>query len=158
MGFGFLMRFPVTFAPALHQTNKPSLAQKESELRVLSSQEGPMLNVADSCGGRSGAWEEAGVGLSGPGRRQIPERLPRRQERGWSRCTAPHPVPAAPPRTQAARRPALAARAHGEQDSGRVRARCPGQELCVSAPRRAINTWVPLPRSLRLEGSLPAQS
>lgn len=90
--FGFVTQYLVTYALALHQANNLWL-RKKPKLRVLSSQRGPMLNVADSC------WPaQRGQGGGGGGRGPLlawaPGRFLSGFQRGSSRAglDAPHPT------------------------------------------------------------------
>lgn len=126
---GFVTKFPVTYAAALQQTNKPSLAQKTRRVGILCSkgtnvERGRQLRGVTARPGRRRAPAARGLGFG-----QIPEPLPR----GWSGAGLDAPHPTLHRRHRCGPAPCLPG-IGSTAACGCVCAHCPGQEPSVSAP------------------------
>lgn len=145
---GFVTKSPVTYAPALRRANPPPSARKETRTMGTVCARGASVE-------RGGQLRAARRGLGGGGRGQIPEPGPGGQERGWPRCTPPHPAPAerlgpGPPR------PHPASHAHWERRGGRGRA-LRGAGAFRLSPTLVYNTRAPPRRGPDSEPSRLAQ-
>lgn len=144
----------VTYAPAFHQTNKPSQAQKETRtlgifcLRITDSERGGQLRAGALGPGRRRAQVAPGLGSGRFLNRFQGDRSGAGLDAPHSACSAASDSEARGPAPRRPRTLGAGLRA--------CLSRYPGQELSVSAPNWSINTRVSVQRSL--EESRLAQS